>query len=289
MKISKIKLPLLPYSLIASAITISNSVSASNCVDSILNVDPDGVCSYSNNGFDVDLNSDGQVDFRFNFWKPYYSYATVYGYKSDGVYNPSNKIVGGSYRLYTNMGNAYIDKPYAAALDSGDVVDYSANFLTGSSFFRVAYFQDGQATPASSSFWIEPNRKGKKDKYFGVQFEISGNIHYGWINASILSKTEGGSSITFHEYGYNTEPNQPVKICSTPAGVSELGEESTIYSFENKIMIENGGGNIEIYNSIGQLQYSGLTTRGNNIIEIKNSKGLHIIRFNGGSKKLFLN
>jgi hypothetical protein len=50
-------------------------------------------------------------------------------------------------------------------------------------------------------------------KYMGMQFQISGQTHYGWVG---LSYTSGKGSIFVHDYAYQTTPNTALPAGQIP-------------------------------------------------------------------------
>ncbi len=73
-------------------------------------------------------------------------------------------------------------------LSEGTIVGVSSTFKSQTNSFIVA----------SSSY---TNWNGKSG-YIGFNFKISGNIHYGWLYATV---SDNGKSITFKDYAYNSE------------------------------------------------------------------------------------
>jgi len=52
--------------------------------------------------------------------------------------------------------------------------------------------------------------KGVKNRYLGLEFLITGKVHYGWARLSVAFKKPHGFSAILTGYAYETIPNKPI-------------------------------------------------------------------------------
>ena len=297
---NKILNKLTAYSTVAASLLItSNKVSASICEWYQTDINPDVVLSATGlSSYNIDLDGDGQVDFRFkrsssSVGNYIYSNFKVYGYMSYGVNNPYNRVIGVNNILY---GVAYALDP-----TNNNFLSANASWVTKGSDTWIATFNayvDSSmmysygAWPKGSNKWIDLSSNGKAEKIFGTKFEINGNIHYGWIWASLASWADGGPGLTLHAYGYNPNPNAPYYIpipFPLCVGTEELEVDGLYaYSYGSKIYLNSNGENVTVFNSVGQRVYSGSTSKGQNIIELRGQLGYHMVNLGGKTIQLYL-
>jgi len=140
----------------------------------------------------LDLDGDGVVDFGFilDSDTPDWTFVQAFGYLSALSYgNPNNQIAGYS--------GAFL--PYASAIDSGAEIGAGLDFLTStynlafiaSLYSGVTYGQFGDGT----------------DKFMGIQFDISGTLHYGWIR---VNATVDPVTLTIKDWAYDDEADVPI-------------------------------------------------------------------------------
>ncbi|MDD4734845.1 MAG: PEP-CTERM sorting domain-containing protein [Kiritimatiellae bacterium] len=90
-----------------------------------------------------------------------------------------------------------------------DILQLQAGYEIGSSPTSPAEWVDPSTTPTFSScmvqgcigLWVGPERHG----YFGVQFDIAGATHYGWVYLDNTFAGLGGGDIT--EWAYESTPD----------------------------------------------------------------------------------
>jgi hypothetical protein len=54
-----------------------------------------------------------------------------------------------------------------------------------------------------------------KNRYLGLQFELSGEKHYGWAELSVALNKQGTLTVEIEGYAYETIANQPIKAGET--------------------------------------------------------------------------
>lgn len=114
---------------------------------------------------------------------------------------PNNAMVGYDGSIF----------PYASALESGSAIDAADDFITNSlnyAFFASIY------SGITYGPWAD-----ETDKYLGLQFEIDGELHYGWIR---LDVTVGPVSLTIKDWAYNSTPNEMIIAGDIGGGDSEI-------------------------------------------------------------------
>ncbi|NQY08857.1 MAG: hypothetical protein HRT71_04985 [Flavobacteriales bacterium] len=275
------------YSIVAtSSLVASLEVKADyGCFGMDKAFDPEvTITVYGTNTFDLDLNDDGKTDFVFA-WRESNGYLLtttytntvlkVYGYSSSGIRNYNNVLLGNS----SGVNDIF---PYRSGLNE----DASWVNPTSHDTF-IASMSDFMAYPKGENKWINSDSSGRENGIFGFKFEIDGNIHYGWAQATLQTHKDGWPSLTFHRYGYSYTPNEamvPYPLC---VGIeSKAVKHHTVYSFGNTIYLNGNSGAVEVYNVTGQLIYSGSD---DNVIELKGHSGTHVVRQKGVSTKVYLN
>ena len=97
------------------------------------------------------------------------------------------------------------------------------------------------------------------DKYLGVEFLISGAVHYGWIRVYVTG-TADNYTITYKDYAYESTANTAILAGNKPTGILENGFNSNGFKFlnnNNSVKINAEAGNtintIQIFSANGQL------------------------------------
>lgn len=70
--------------------------------------------------------------------------------------------------------------------------------------------------------------------YLGAMFDISGSLHLGWIEVSVLSD---GSQIKLHSYGYDaSQGGNPILAGNSDANVTELAQQDLNINISNNTL-----------------------------------------------------
>jgi hypothetical protein len=149
----------------------------------------------------IDLNGDGIADAAVNFGPGakgilLYASAAV----GNGIrLNHNSNAVAGFFGLPTGPGQKFGGSKYAALM-------YGKSFGYGKTSSYVAFGP-----------WVNVT-----NRYLGVQFQISGKTHYGWVR---MTTGSGGPVIT--GYAYELTPNTAIKdgAVTSPAKVSSLAPD----------------------------------------------------------------
>ncbi len=156
-----------------------------------------------NAAYALDLNADGTTDFVF---RNSLQYGT--GYSTDWLYvypGLAGNAIAGNQRSPRS----------AAALQSGHRIGPKTK-LWGSGFENMgeAQFYTGGTVFFYKNKCLPNPWKNKQNRYLGLKFMISGEIHYGWARLSVscvfgLAQTYVDGVLT--GYAYETIPNQAIK------------------------------------------------------------------------------
>jgi hypothetical protein len=88
---------------------------------------------------------------------------------------------------------------------------------------------------SSSAFWLKGEwgngGKGLKDRYLGLKFMISGNVHFGWARVTVTTNGKAFTA-TLTGYAYETMPNKSI-IAGKTKGPDDgtIGEQASPASF----------------------------------------------------------
>lgn len=164
---------------------------------------PDVVLGPGNGDFDLDMNSDGTVDFVFSFRNTPYTYGEF-----NGIYLANASATGG-VAGFENVGYFY---PYALAqgdvIGPGNVVD---NPGLGTLAFNYVY---QGSTYNLYGEWVY----GVKDGYVGLRFNVGGKDYFGWARLDVEADT---LITTIKDFAYNSMPSQRILAGQTTSVVPE--------------------------------------------------------------------
>jgi hypothetical protein len=138
------------------------------------------------------LDVDGDTVVDFNFF-------------ADGTPGARNTHVTG-----TGVNQIVIDTPpfsaYARALQPGTIVDGTLNFGSTGVFRQdKESFKKPHALKEKGEWSNDINHSS----YLGLQFQISGETHYGWAAVSVAL---GSASLNVNEVAYESEANTGIQI-----------------------------------------------------------------------------
>ena len=238
------------YCKVAALFLSSGTVKAAVVYTDVI---PDEVLSVSGNqSFNVDFDKDlsGEVSVRFDRWKPssiqklLINVAEVTALKGGTVFG----LIGNDVEV----------------LGEGRLVSYSA-LTWGSGYtsnrdnmLAFAYEYDSYGGvfngTVSNGLWND-----QSSKYVGVCFLIGGNSHFGWIRMSVA---DSGTSVTIHDYAYETVANASIITGVTlPVDLALFNVKQT--SFENllewKTYQEKEFSHFELEKSTDRLEFETLS------------------------------
>lgn len=178
----------------------------------------------STNYYDLDINNDSVVDFRFELhrWQtsetpssqPINHVSQLKAIGENGVLNADDS----SPPICTK---AFVEK---STIDTSG----SWNFSNGIGTIYVAVI--GMTINCNVPF---------NDNYYGIRLNINGAIHFGWLHLNANSSGE----IVLKGYAYNTKPNESIMAGSTTANtvnnnVSAKQAKAYPNPFSNNLNIE---------------------------------------------------
>lgn len=252
----------------AAATAVVGAVAGAQAQIVYTDVNPDDAHDASNNGpveFGyLDLNADQVLDFY--------------------VYSRDTTVGANNYKLtmvapYGTLGNAVAgDTPagynYAFAMNAGDLIDASVNWITPASngALSMAYAKN-DAFPYAS-YW----KGGVTDKYLGLKFFLAGSAHYGWARLDVGAS---GDAFTIKDYAYNSTADAAINAGQT-AGVTE-NVESTVHFVNQadntvKVMLNGLNGTITLVSASGQTVSSATTSGTEHIVDLNGlTAGVYVI------------
>jgi hypothetical protein len=181
---SKLDKNLAAYTAAAGAAGVALLAAAQPAQARVVYTPANTVVGYNNSAL-IDLNGDGTVDF---------SIGLVSGEHSSFLF-AQPKVAGNAVRVGNNG---------APAGFFGVPVGQGEKFATSA----YAGFMAGAGTYGNSAFFDGP-WAGVTNRYLGVKFTITGQVHYGWVRLSVANWRHGGQ-IIITGYAYETIANENV-------------------------------------------------------------------------------
>ncbi|MBC8549617.1 MAG: PEP-CTERM sorting domain-containing protein [Candidatus Brocadiales bacterium] len=216
---------LLGYSAAAGAVLALGTGAAEAAAIKVTNQ----IDIFPNDIFDLDINSDGFFDLRFNISNTtttigntyFYSYAEV-----DGGF-PFQTTGGENYvannQIHATAGISY---NYAVDLAAGATIDISLfnNTTTPQFSFAVlaSRFATGTINNTTGTYGNFLDSRG----FLGVRFDIAGNTHFGWVDVEVASQSPF-DKLTIYGWGYEDEANTAILA---GAGQEAIPEPATLFT-----------------------------------------------------------
>lgn len=228
------------YFLTAGSITLS-MIASSQVMYTDIN--PDTVLNLAGaRGYAVNFNADADEDIGLSLARD----RTIINYSFSAVM-PTYPILGQAVRGI-NLNSSYPYSFYPLAIDLCDSIT-SSN-------------ADWEAPGINTSFYLQyqttGNWLGQSDKYLGVRFAISGQLHYGWIRMSL---TGDNDSLIIKDYAYQATPSVGLvagQCIATALLPDQEVLDPKVHVYERTLFVNlpanfSADANIRIYNSAGQL------------------------------------
>ncbi|MGA2424834.1 MAG: hypothetical protein ABSG07_12590 [Terriglobales bacterium] len=158
-----------------------------------------------NHTFHLDLNGDGTTDFKIHDFFTYTSFGEVlYGALSVRPAQAGNEV----------LGYAAGNRSLASALRVGVRIESTAKFSPNK---RVMASGDNDSAGADTSGFCTGPWKNVRNRFLGLKFMISGEVHYGWARLTETCITQGHgtgdggeNSALLTGYAYETVPNKGI-------------------------------------------------------------------------------
>jgi len=155
-------------------------------------------------------------------------FATVTPSSGNGVYiNSVGPVVMGPSPYYPNV--VSYNLPFASGLN---IMASVAQQIQADFLFQTIVNQCNNTTTISSSPYTNTTtisygnwQPNVQNKYIGLEFNIGGQIHYGWVQLTtdftqLFFPTE---VVTLEAYGYNPNPGEPIAVGDcTPLAITLL-------------------------------------------------------------------
>lgn len=197
------------------------SITAANA--GVVQVDfvPDRMLTTPNQSIDIDLDSNGTVDFIF-FYDLYQNGAFLHVNVPLDLQETNGVVVNGFKNEF--------GKDQILPLDSGATI-------SAASLFNGPISGNGPLF-AQPSFGGGDIMEGRGDNYIGFKFARNGTTHYGWFFVNVDS---AGTYAAIKGYGYETTPEVPITIGS--AGIVRV-ERITVAGYSGVTAIATPGGTL---------------------------------------------
>lgn len=250
------------YTAAAAALV---SATGANAQIVYTDVNPDFTHPGNETGVGLDMNNDTNFDFAI--------------FSGDSTYSTGNRVrytviapYGTAAASNAIAGEAPSGYNYALALNSGDMIDNTLNWIAATN--TMAYNVD-------SSNPYNENWNGVTDKYLGLKFVSGGNTYYGWARMDVQAI---GDVWTLKDYAYNSTANGSI-TAGQMAGINTMEMQSLLH-FVNQSnntvkVVVNGGlteGAITLVSSTGQVVSTGNVDSDEYIVDLNGlSAGIYVI------------
>lgn len=206
---------LLKYSAMASTFLAGGVVTGQVQYNDI---NPDAVITKTNSPYLLDFNNDLTDDLQFVVNSAVGSF-TYYGFTINysGSYAGVQAATGGGIM---GAGTTY---PAASALSSGNMINPAANFVQGGQLGLVATYSI-VGMPSYGGPFTSGNFPGAGDKFLGVQFDIAGGQHLGWVR---LELSADAKTLTIKDYAYLLWPGGEIAAGQT-VGLQDVAVEDKV-------------------------------------------------------------
>lgn len=277
------------YAAMAGAFIAGTSVNAQIVYT---DVNPDAVVD-ANNPFTVDMDANGVNDFEFTIQDINGGF-TYYGGLVNIAYSGIGAGVAGLNGGIMGSVSSQASMNIASALMSSNLVDSNGSFLSDG---VLAASIDVVATGLfSSAFTTYPgNFKGQTDKFIGVNFDINGNNHYGWVRLDVNNTCD---QIIVKDYAFNGVPDLPLYAGQT-VGLEDISVSEKV---NFKTMLDGAAINVTpdlLGGEINMVDMQGRTVSSNTIKDVNTTisykdlnAGIYMIVVNANnetvSKKVYV-
>ncbi len=167
-----------------------------------------------NHTFHLDLNGDGTTDFKIHDSFTCTSFCEVIA----GAITVKPAQAGNEV-----WGYAAGSHSFASALPAGVLIGSTGKFSPNNKVMASGGYDAGTTTVG---FCAGP-WKNQKNRYLGLKFMISGEVHFGWARLSETCGKNGENNALLTGYAYETVPNQGI-IAGRTKGKADDGEIGSV-------------------------------------------------------------
>ncbi len=193
------------------AFTIAAMMFSVNAYSQIVytNVNPDTTVINNNAVYNLDLNNDGIIDFRFRK-ESYYMCPYTIGFFGTTYTDIEIDALNGNE--VSNDSNNYPKK-----INYNNVIKSASTNWMSSASQLLAKKSNKVSKGRFQCYTLYPttyngNWNAANDKYVGLRLIIGGNKYYGWVR---LNVSNGGTSVTIKDYAYDSTPNHSIHAGAT--------------------------------------------------------------------------
>jgi len=166
---------------------------------------------------------------------------------------------------------------YPFALNSSYVISAgNLNWLSNNGFNKWMNFNScfvsATNTSSTNSNWCYSTGNDVIDRFLGLRFLFSGNIHYGWARLDAVHVTMD-SGFTIKDYAYNPTPGASIM----PGDGIPLGIDDNIFSGVKIVALNKS---IALFNLPQQTNYRLFSITGQSVLDGKTTNNTHVIEAN---------
>jgi hypothetical protein len=272
---SNLKNKLKVYSSLLTAVTGFSSIE-SNAQVVVTNVNYNGGFGTYN----IDIDDNGVNDFAIHG----INWGQNYGYIGNSLnieFFGNNRMIIGPY----SSGTYPVLLPASFLIDADANFDVVSNVWFGGSSYGSGVFGGGYRKNIAGSVGSWGPLGDKTGIFIGVEFDILGNTHYGWMKLDV-SKRHNTWKLVSH--GYETQPDTPIKV-PNPLSVTDKETTFSLYYDESVINVLSDASlmnaKVDVVNMLGQTVANTVITSNTTSINNTFGSGIFIVRISDDKGK----
>lgn len=270
-----------------SALTVAATLVASNSEAQIVHT----TVNY-NGGFetyDIDIDDDGTTDYSIDGinWGANYSYVSpAFGYRANILCAGSNQVVMGSA-----SSSYYVGKLDAGVIINSTVPNLGLNsagsnnsgwyWSNGGNFGGASYNPPYNSSDGWGQEWA-----GGQTGFVGVEFDISGATHYGWIRIQMDADFGAWEVI---DMAYNATADEQI-ITGQTLNVKENKRNMNVFVDADNVNIMTDGSlmnaKVDVVNMLGQSVAKTVITSNATSLAKSFGSGIFIVRISDENGKV---
>jgi hypothetical protein len=248
--------------------------------------------------YDIDIDGDGTTDFSINGWDwgaSYYNFVLPnYGYQLNILCAGVNQIAMRTFTSTGSTGALVASSYYVAKLDAGVAVSPALlGFGVNNSMQGGWYWNNGGNFGGASynTSWGSPGGWGQEwaggqTGYVGVQFDVSGSTHFGWLRIQVDANFGSWELI---DMAYNATPDEQI-ITGQTLNVKENKRNTNIFVDADNVNIMTDGSlmnaKVDVVNMLGQSVAKTVITSNATAIAKSFGSGIFIVRISDENGKV---
>jgi hypothetical protein len=171
-------------------------------------IDPDVVLDEIDENYGLDLNNDGNADFKFKVT----DYGEGWYFAGLVPYPPSGSNLNGFAGYTQTFGGDPSIYGFPSMFNSGQVIDEDLQWKAMADLIWVSsslssYFYAGMLSNYYGSYFGQWS--GAENKFLAIRFSPDGgeSLHYAWIRCSVNTI---GTILTLHDFAYEATAGTPI-------------------------------------------------------------------------------